>query len=125
MFSNILTYIKYIKQSLQAPFIKQELYIRISLAIINRVTLIIIGHVCSEFETIRNGQLQSSDLNSDGFYENNMDCTWVIWSNDIENRVIQLYFTSLDIPSRDNCKDDYLQVRLIQKKIINLKELYG
>ena len=47
----------------------------------------------------------------DGFYENNLDCTWVIWSDDIANRVVQIYFNNLDIPSRDGCKDDYLEVR--------------
>ena len=65
---------------------------------------------CSFFETETYGQVQSLDINNDGHYENNVDCSWTIWSNDLAEDYVQLHFTSMDIQGGKECSNDYIKV---------------
>ncbi|XP_035232267.1 cubilin-like, partial [Stegodyphus dumicola] len=70
---------------------------------------------CGGIRNISNGELGeivSPDINSDGFYESNLDCSWLIVSSS-PDQVILLNFTSFSVEDQSNnsCVFDYLEVR--------------
>ena len=46
---------------------------------------------------------------NDVYHQPVVSCTWTIQAG--ENKVIQLYLTYLDIPSKKQCTDNYLEVK--------------
>ena len=52
--------------------------------------------------------LQPLDKDADGFYENNLNCEWIIIAP--EGHVIQLDIVAIDIEYEENCEYDFLKV---------------
>ena len=66
--------------------------------------------ICGTFVADEVGRFQSPDIDADGYYENNVSCSWVIISP-MPEKVVQIYITDMDIPSDDDCRKDRIEVR--------------
>ena len=64
---------------------------------------------CGGYLTTPTGSFGSVDGDSDGLYENNLDCRWNIFGGD--NKVIQLSILGMDIEQEPSCRYDYIKVR--------------
>ncbi|GFS84152.1 cubilin, partial [Nephila pilipes] len=66
---------------------------------------------CGGTFNVSSGEIQSLDINSDGFYEPNLDCSWYINSNNLDE-ILVVTFERFDLePSPNNtCVYDYVEV---------------
>ncbi|XP_078582053.1 cubilin-like isoform X2 [Branchiostoma floridae x Branchiostoma japonicum] len=55
------------------------------------------------------GTIQPVDIDNNGQYENNQDCTWTVTAAD--TKVISLSFDSFALEAESQCRYDYLQIR--------------
>ncbi|XP_077993791.1 cubilin-like [Glandiceps talaboti] len=68
------------------------------------------SHGCGGDLTDSSGQFTSLDADTDGSYENDLECVWRI--NVGLNQVVKLTFTStFDIETSTDCTNDYIEVR--------------
>ncbi|KFM62124.1 Cubilin, partial [Stegodyphus mimosarum] len=67
---------------------------------------------CGGMLNTSTGEIKSVDVDSDGQYESNLDCNWLIMSSS-PNQVILLNFTSFNVESSRNntCVYDYVELR--------------
>ncbi|GFU30258.1 cubilin [Trichonephila clavipes] len=72
-----------------------------------------VDHGCGGVLNVSSGEIQSLDIDSDGYYEPNLDCIWFINTND-PGKVLAVAFETFDLePSRNNsCIYDYVGVSI-------------
>ena len=58
---------------------------------------------------VANARLRSVDIDKDGFYEPNQDCTWTLMG-DRFTHILQLNITAIDIQPGDSCGHDFIKV---------------
>lgn len=58
------------------------------------------------------GEIASLDVDSNGMYEPDLDCAWMIFVNE-PDKIIKITFISFDLqmPSNGTCDNDYLEIR--------------
>ena len=60
------------------------------------------------------GHFHSIDIDDNGYYEHNINCSWKLSTPVFEaDRVIEICLYDVDIPSNDNCSSDHLLVSSI------------
>ena len=70
-----------------------------------------LGFCGGEIKLDRNvGRLRSVDVNKDGFYEPNLNCTWTLRGYLYSDAFIHLNVTEIDIQPDDACGKDFLKV---------------
>ena len=56
------------------------------------------------------GRFRSVDVNKDGLYDPDLNCTWTLQGTKDRNFVIHLNVTEIDIQPDDACGKDFLKV---------------
>ncbi|GFR28958.1 cubilin [Trichonephila clavata] len=71
-----------------------------------------VDHGCGGTFNVSSGEIQSLDIDSDGYYEPNLDCGWLINTNDADE-VLAVAFETFDLePSPNNtCNYDYVELK--------------
>ena len=57
-----------------------------------------------------NARFRSVDIDKDGFYEPNQDCTWTFMGERSYIHILQLNITAIDIQPDDLCGHDFIKV---------------
>ena len=57
-----------------------------------------------------NARFRSVDIDKDGFYEPNQDCTWTFMGERLYIHILQLNITAIDIQPDDLCGHDFIKV---------------
>ena len=63
---------------------------------------------CGEILTGTEGSFRPADLDFDGYYDNGLDCLWMI--KKLDNHVISLSFQNLSVEDTSRCNYDHLLV---------------
>ena len=58
------------------------------------------------------GMINNVDYDGDGLYENNLECTWTIITE--QNNIVQLFIFEFDLEEDDWCRFDKLKVQLCE-----------
>ena len=68
-----------------------------------------LGDSCVYLKNGLSGRFGPDDIDLDGLYDNNLNCTWDlnVRSND---GLVQIYITDMDIQHSENCQLDYVEV---------------
>ena len=71
---------------------------------------------CREELTQTSGWITSPDLDGDGLYDFNLNCSWVIEAD--ENKVIAFRLLYLEITPTEDCTRDFLLVSIVLDEVI-------
>lgn len=79
------------------------------------MSLISVPDLCGAVKTSFAGALESVDRDLNGYYDNNVTCSWKIRVLQ-STRKIQLYFLKLALQQSDDCILDHVKVVYIAQK---------